>query len=319
MEDSFAFSNAVVNSGETVGADLARPGLRQSASAAFRSLIPAATRLPSTRARGLVVLTAFALLAAPTLVALGREHWSTENGAHGPIILATGMWLFWREWDTLSLRPDPPSWWSMVPLALLLPVYVWSRGFHILALESTALYLIGIVTTWVYWSRDTFRRMWFPLLYLAFLVKPPSSLVAELTQPLKIGLSDAAVWILHALDYPVGRSGVLIQIDQYELLVQQACAGLGSLVSLLAIGILYVHLSRSSGPLRNALLILGIIPIAILANLMRILILILLTYHMGDGVAQSFAHDAAGLFTFTLSMLGLFAFDVLIRRGSGKT
>lgn len=263
--------------------------------------------------RSALVLAGLAVLAVPTMFSLAREHWSTENGAHGPIILATGLWLFVRERSALHLRSTPLSWWWLLPMLLLLLLYGFGRSFEILSLESAALYALTVLTAAHYWDRPTFRNMWFPLLYVGFLVKPPSSIVAELTQPLKIALSDAAVRLLSLFNYPVGRSGVLIQIDQYELLVQQACAGLGSLVSLLAIGILYAHLSNRSGILHLTMLILGILPVAVIANFIRILILVLLTYHEGDAVAQSFAHDVAGLFTFTLSMLGLFGLDLLLR------
>jgi exosortase/archaeosortase family protein len=97
-------------------------------------------------------------------------------------------------------------------------------------------------------------------------------------------------------------------------LVKQACAGLGSLVTLMALGLLYVHLTQPSSRGRNVALILSIIPIALVANLLRVIILVLLTYHFGDAVAQSFAHDLAGIVTFALSMLGLVAFDHLLSR-----
>jgi exosortase len=139
-----------------------------------------------------------------------------------------------------------------------------------------------------------------------------------MTQPLKIAISSVSVEILYALGYPIAGSGVLIQVAQYELLVKQACAGLGSLVTLMALGLLYVHLTQPPSRGRNLALILSIIPIALLANLLRVIILVLLTYHFGDVVAQSFAHDLAGIVTFALSMLGLVAFDQLLSRRDAR-
>jgi exosortase len=117
---------------------------------------------------------------------------------------------------------------------------------------------------------------------------------------------------LYAFGYPVGQSGATIQIGQYELIVEQACAGLNSLITLVAIGLFYVHLNRSAGPLHTALLVAAIIPIAILANILRVLGLALLTYNIGDGVAQGFSHDLAGIVTFILAITGLFAADSTI-------
>jgi exosortase len=106
---------------------------------------------------------------------------------------------------------------------------------------------------------------------------------------------------------------VLIQIGQYELLVKQACAGLGSLFTLMAIGFLLIHLTRLSLP-GSLVLTVAIIPIAIIANFVRVVILVLLNFYMGDAVAQSFAHDVAGIFTFALSAAGMLAFSLILER-----
>lgn len=261
------------------------------------------------------LLAGLAALVIPTLLSLAQQHWSTDNGAHGPIIFVSGVWLLWRERLHIRFRPRAISpAWLAVFLPPLLLLYVYGRSFGVLIAESAALYGVLVLLGLFYWGPATMRHLRFPVLYLAFLIRPPSGLVTEFTQPLKIWLSETAVGILHLFNYPVGRSGVLIQVGQYELMVQQACAGLGSIVSLLAIGLLYVHLSNRGENKRNLLLILGIIPIAIVANLLRVIILVLLTYHVSDSVAQSFAHELAGMVTFALSMLGMLALDYGLTR-----
>lgn len=261
----------------------------------------------------LVPALGIAALVLPTLWSLAGEYWSTDNGAHGPIILLTGAWLVWRERQRIRFRPGSISAsWLVALLPPLLALYVYGRVFSVLFLESSALYLTLVLLAFFYWGVPIMRRIWFAVLYLAFLIKPPSGLVAELTQPLKIWISEVAVSLLHFLGYPIGNSGVAIQIAQYELLVQQACAGLGSIFTLFAIGLLYLHLTNPGGKLRGALLIAGTLPIAVLANLVRVIVLILLTYHAGNGVAQGFAHDLAGVATFVFAMLGMLALDGLL-------
>jgi exosortase len=270
--------------------------------------------VPSS-AGGLLILAGVAALVIPTLINLARGYWNTSDGAHGPIILVTGLWLLLRQPEELEFRPGSirGAWLLLgIPLVSLM---LYGRVFGLLGVETAAVYLSLLLLAFFYWGSRTVGRRWVAIAYLAFLIKPPEMLVAELTQPLKIMISQWATALLQAFDYPIAASGVLIQIGQYELLVQQACAGLGSLVTLMAMGLIYVHLVRPAGRFHGLLLLAAIIPIALAANLIRVLILVLLTYHVSDGVAQSFAHDVAGLSTFLLSMAGMLAVDGMLQRG----
>jgi exosortase len=180
-----------------------------------------------------------------------------------------------------------------------------------------ALYAMLVLLGFYYWAPKVMRRLWFAILYLAFLIKPPFTWTAEITQPLKIWLSGAAVSILHTLGYPVGNTGVTIQIAQYELLVKQACSGLGSIFSLLALGLLYLHLTNRRSMIHTTILLVMILPLAIVANLVRVLGIMLLTYYGGDELGQSAAHEFMGLVTFTLATLGMFAVDKLLDLARG--
>lgn len=262
-----------------------------------------------------VLLIGLAALSLPTLFSLGTEYWTSDNGAHGPIILLSAIWLFWRERRKIHFRPGSiPTAWLAVSLPPLLLLYTYGRTFDVLFVESAALYAILVLLGLFYWGQRTMRRLWFAVLYAGFLVKPPSGIVAELTQPLKIWISETAVDLLHLAGYPIGNSGVSIQIAQYELLVQQACAGLGSIFTLLAICLLYLHVTKPADRVRSTVLIAAMIPIAVLANLLRVMLLILLTYHAGTGIAQGIAHDFAGLITFALAMAGMLIADALLSR-----
>ncbi len=283
----------------------------QSRTAELYRLSVKAVRWPSRLPLHLaVLLVGIAALVISTLISLGREYWSTDNGVHGPLILVSGAWLVWRDRERILFRPASIGLgWLVVFLPLLLLVYAYGRIFGVLPLETIALYAILILLGFYYWGPKVMRRMWFAILYLGFLIKPPFTWTAELTQPLKIWLSGTAVSILHGLGYPVGNTGVTIQIAQYELLVKQACSGLGSIFSLLAMCLLYLHLTSRRSTVHTTILVLAILPLAILANLVRVLGIILLTYYAGNGAGQSFAHDLMGLVTFALAILGMFALD----------
>jgi exosortase len=172
----------------------------------------------------------------------------------------------------------------------------------------------------LFWGLATLRRLWFPLFYLALSLPPPDSLVATITQPIKIAISALAVDLLYALGYPVASAGVTIQIAQFELLIAAACAGLNSIISLSAICLLYAWLRHHSNARHLLLLGLAVLPIAVFANFVRVLILILITYYMGEAAAQGFLHEFAGLLMFSIALATIFAVDeALLRLGNRRT
>jgi len=158
------------------------------------------------------------------------------------------------------------------------------------------------------------RWIWFPLLYLALALPPPDTVVAAITQPIKIAISSWAVTFIHALGYPIASSGVTIQIAQYELLVAAACAGLNSIISLGAICMFYGYLRHRQNFPAFVVIALSVIPIAIFSNFVRVLILIMVTYYLGESAAQGFLHDFAGLTMFSVALLTVFLIDSLFTR-----
>lgn len=261
-------------------------------------------------------------MAIPTMITVARFSWSTEQGGHGPLVLATGLWLMWREVpNALRLREagNAALGWSFVALCLLF--YMVAHITGIIEIEGFALYGTILGVGYLLYGGPVLRHLWFPLFYLGFIFPPPDQVVAAITQPIKIIISTQAVNLLHALGYPIGSSGVSIQIAQYDLLVAAACAGLNSIISLTAICLFYIYVRHNANWRYSALLMLTIIPIAIFANFMRVILLILITYYFGDAAAQGFAHDFAGLVMFLISVLTIFALDGLatpLRRALGN-
>jgi exosortase len=155
--------------------------------------------------------------------------------------------------------------------------------------------------------------LWFPLLFLLFLIPLPGIVLDPLTSVLKQQVSAVVESVLYFFGYPIGRRGVTIQMGPYQLLMADACSGLNSIFSLSALGLLYLYLMQYKSRLHNALMLLSIIPIAIAANVIRVATLVLITFYFGDAVGQGFAHSAAGMLLFVVALLLLLAFDGLLR------
>lgn len=260
-----------------------------------------------------VLMVGLALVVVPTMAFVARVSWSTESGAHGPIVLFTGLWLLWRLWpEAQLLATPPPAVFAMIGLLATLPLYLLARIAQIVEVQGYMMYAVVLATTYAVIGLPAMRRLWFPLLYLAFMFPLPDTLVAALTGSLKTGISHAAVAFLYQFGYPIGSAGVTIQVGQFQLLVAAACSGLNSIVALTAISLFYVYMRHQADWRYALLLTVLILPVAIFTNFVRVLILILLTYHAGDAAAQGFLHNFAGLTMFTIALLTIFALDSAI-------
>lgn len=261
----------------------------------------------------LVLLAGLALVVVPTMIFVAKVSWSTEAGAHGPIVLFTGLWLLWRLWPAARpLVAPPPLILPVLGLLVTLPLYLVSRIAQIVEIQGYLMYAVVLVTIYALIGLPAMRRLWFPLLYLAFMFPLPDTLVAAMTGSLKTGISRAAVALLYQFGYPIGSAGVTIQVGQFQLLVAAACSGLNSIVALTAISLFYVYMRHQADWRYALLLTLFILPVAIFTNFIRVLILILLTYHAGDAMAQGFLHNFAGLTMFSVALLTIFAIDSVL-------
>jgi exosortase len=115
--------------------------------------------------------------------------------------------------------------------------------------------------------------------------------------------------LLNHLGYFVGRSGVILTIGPYQLLVADACAGLNTMFTLEALGLLYMNLMNYTSVVRNTLLAALLVPIAFLANVIRVCILVLITFHFGDEAGQGFAHGFAGMVLFVTALMLMLGVD----------
>jgi exosortase len=135
---------------------------------------------------------------------------------------------------------------------------------------------------------------------------------------MKMAVSYAAEHVLFWAGYPVGRSGIILQIGQYKLLVADACAGLHTLLTLEALGLLYLNLVRRDSTFRNVGLALLIVPISFAANVIRVMTLSLITYYFGDAAGQGFLHGFAGMVLFLTALALIILVDTTLHGLSYK-
>ncbi|MFG6432133.1 exosortase B [Roseateles sp. LYH14W] len=250
-----------------------------------------------------LLLAGFAVLYVPSWMELAKTVWATDEQGHGPIILAVSFWLLYRNRHDLAALPARPIGWLGWPILLFsLALYALGRSQDIImfAVGSQIGVLVSLLL--LFKGRAALRLLWFPLFFMLFMVPLPEALVAAVTAPLKSAVSAIASSLLYSLGYPVGRTGVVMTVGQYQLLVADACAGLNSMFTLEALGMLYMNLMRYTNPVRNVVLALLLVPTAFVANIVRVMILVLVTYHFGDEAGQGFVHGFAGMVLFIVAL-----------------
>lgn len=260
------------------------------------------------------VVIGLAVLFLPTYYDLANGLWGGRDQAHGPLVLAVSLYLLWQARDAFYPKPDdtprPLIGWGMLVAGLLL--YAGGRAFDILMFEVGAQIPVFLGVLLITVGMRAVRVAWFPLLFLMFTIPLPGFIIDALTNPLKHYISQIAEHVLYAAGYPIARSGVILQVGQYQLLVADACSGLQSMFSLSAMGFLYLYLMKRTSLARNVLLVASILPVAFAANVVRVMVLVLVTYHFGDAAAQGIIHDTTGVMLFVVGLLILFLLDALL-------
>lgn len=264
----------------------------------------------------LLLVGAFCLAYVPTIKALLDGPWQTEQEGHGPLIIAASIWLVWQcrnQFKGIDARPAPVAGWSLLLFGLLLMFL--ARTQEVLAAEvfSTIPVLAGCVLIVSGWQ--SLRLVAFPIAFLIFAVPAPDWAIDAATVPLKVFISDMVTHLLYAAGYPIAQNGVMIMIGPYQVLVKDACSGLNSIFALSAIGVFYAYAFRWNSKLRSALLLLSIVPITVLANFIRVLTLVLMTYYGGVDLIEGAVHDLTGIGLFVIALALLFVFDSVLGVG----
>ncbi|HKI64676.1 MAG TPA: exosortase B [Burkholderiales bacterium] len=263
----------------------------------------------------LPVAVGLLLLYVPTFYHLGTTLWQSEDHAHGPIILAVVLFLIWRQREAFlaaSAPAAPKSGLGLLAFGLLLYVVGRSQDINLFEVGALLPILAGTLLAMRGWR--TLRTLWFPILFAVFLIPFPDVFVDSVTGPLKQNVSAIAEQILYVAGYPVARNGVVLTVGQYQMLVADACSGLNSMFSLSALGLLYLYLVGRKSWIHNAIIVTAILPIAFAANVVRVIALVLVTYHFGDEAGQGFLHGAAGLLLVMAALIIVLLLDAVLLR-----
>lgn len=258
----------------------------------------------------LVLLGVLGWLYASVLGHLAAQWWHDPNYSHGFFVPVFSLFVVWSERDRMRRLRLEPSWSGLLVLAFALAVLTAGiLGAELfLSRFSFLLAIAGLVVLIYGWNH--FRAVFFAWLFLLFMIPIPAIVFNQITFPLQLLASRAAADTLPLLGVPVLREGNIIQLPAMALEVAEACSGIRSLMSLATLAIIYGYLLETRTSIRVTLA-LASIPIAVIANSLRIIGTGLLVQYWDPDKAQGFFHAFSGWLIFVVSLVLLF----LLHRG----
>lgn len=267
---------------------------------------------------GLLLL--MAALYAKIVPDMVMDWYNDENYSHGFLVPLIAGYFVHTRWPELKSTPVNP--WKagllLILFALMQLLVGWLGTEYFTMRSSLIILLAGLVLS--LFGAAVFRILTLPLAYLFFMVPVPYIIYDSLAFPLKLFVTKVSVQTLKAVGVVVMREGNIIMFPATTLEVADACSGVRSLVSLLALAVAYAFFIRIA-PWKRWILICSAVPIAVFTNAMRVIVTGFLAQYWGEKAAQGFFHEFAGMAVFGLAMIMLVSCGTLLARGerSGET
>jgi exosortase len=254
----------------------------------------------------------------PPLVA---DWLDDPNYSHGFLVPGLSAYFVWDRRQTLARLKPQPHWVGLIILLFgLAMLFLGHLGAELFLMRSSMVVVITALV-WYLLGRPYVHALAFPLAFLLFMIPLPAILLNTITLPLQLLATQVSTIALQLVHLPVYREGNIIYLPHATLEVAEACSGLRSLVSLLALAVVLAYLTRRRVSTR-CLMALSVIPIALVANAFRIWATGVLAHQYGTAAAEGFYHTFAGWLVFVVALgllLGEEGLLSLLQRRRGHT
>ena len=252
----------------------------------------------------LVALGAILFAYHHVLSGMIKDWYLDENSSHGFIVPVVTAYLIWKRRSVLIDLPIKPNVWGLFLLlaGIGLLLLGWVATEYFTMRFSLIVVLCGCITYCFGWP--VLSAIAGPMAYLILMIPIPAILYDAAAFPLKLFVTQVSVSFMKAIGIMVVRDGNVMAFPNITLEVVNACSGLRSLTSLLAVGLAYVMLVVKVR-WQKAVLIALIFPIALAANMVRVIGTGILAQYYGAAAAEGFFHEFAGLVIFMASIIML--------------
>jgi exosortase len=248
-----------------------------------------------------LLMAILVIINIPVFSGLISDWLRDGNYSHGFLIIPISIYLFYGKRNDivfpavsskLGLLALIAGCFGMV-LGVAASEFFTIRFSFIVALTGLALFYLGT---------ENFKKVWFAFFFLIFMIPIPAIIYYSATLPMQLFASKTTTWLLQFIGVPSHREGNIIYLPAYTLEVTEACSGLRSLASLMALAALFGHLTLP-GRIRPILLFLAAIPIAIAVNIFRLIFTAVGAYAISPKIAESFLHELSGILVFIIALI----------------
>ena len=248
-----------------------------------------------------VLFTLWSLIIAPVIPQMVKTWLEHSDNSHAILVPFICLYLGWEKRRELASASFRGSFWGGVFLVFCLAFYLLSYigGFAM----GARLMIVGSLggLAWSCFGWPTLRIFVFPLSFLLFMVPVPDTLLNVVSFPLQLQATKISTWIIGLFSIPVYREGNMLYFVQTQLEVAEACSGIRSIVSLVMLSVLLAYMSNN-GRARKVILVACAIPVAMLANILRVSGTGILAHFFDDQVARGFLHDFSGIVVFVFGL-----------------
>jgi exosortase len=256
-----------------------------------------ADRLELSLPKGLVIAGLVAGLYGPLLIQMIVQWWQDPDYSHGFVVpLFVGYVLYQRRHQLRQVPLEPSNLGLPVMLGAIGLLLAGSLGAELFVARFSLLFLIGgMLLFFAGWKM--LRAVAFPLAFLALMIPLPAIIYNQVTFPLQLLASRVSSSGLELVGVPVLREGNVLVLPNYSLEVVEACSGIRSLMSLIALAVAYGYFVEKRNWVRITLVVL-MVPIAVASNAMRVMGAGVLTYWFGPRAAEGYFHLFQGWLIF---------------------
>jgi exosortase len=258
-----------------------------------------------------LLLCLWVMLNIATLLGLVDDWYHDGNYSHGFLIIPIAIYLFYKKRGEIALPAQPSKLGLAVFIIACLGLIFGAAAKEFFTTRfSLALGITGISMYYLGW--ENFRKVWFAFFFMLFMIPLPATIYYSATLPMQLFATKITHVILKLVGIPALRQGNIIYLPNYALEVAEACSGLRSLVTLLALGALIGYLTLP-GKVKPLILFISAVPIAIALNIFRLVFTAVGAYAISTKLAENFLHELSGIIVFFLALVIMLLFASLLR------